>query len=349
VRWRLPLERKPADAIDPELHEEVYDSEEGLWGYFVEGAPALLTTNVCALCGLVNGAPCLMHALSFGEAGILLTPDVALRANHYAEVVLVAVPALASLGAAEVSLLRGLALSRECDALARALHDEEAPPQERASLAPPIAATESEGSGCGASFCGFYHDRDIFRWAERLEAHAQATPASRAVLRARHAIEASMRERGLLDTRVARGLRCEAWLNVLRHGDFLRLHDHEGAIPRAPAGCTCRPGRQRRRAAGLRGGAAPSSPPAKPPPPAARASGASSTTSCARERAGARSSRAACTTRCCPSTCRSTGQAGGRGRVADDAHFPLVQLPVRPDFGGQRCGRSGRVAMLTRT
>jgi hypothetical protein len=156
----------------------------------------------------------------------------------------VAVPALASLGASDVSVLCDLALSRECDALERALHDEGTAPHEQAPIIPPSASTEGEGSGCGASFCGFYHDRDVFAWADRLAAGAQATPASRAVVRARHAIESAMRECGLLDTSVERAVRCEAWLNVLRHGDFLRLHDHAGAlvsgvcwlhVPAAPA------------------------------------------------------------------------------------------------------------------
>jgi hypothetical protein len=93
VRWKLPLEPKSASAVASELLEELYDSEEGLWGYFVEGAPALLATNVCALRGLVNGAPCLMHTLSFGAAGIPDVLDAAMRANIYAEVVLDEPPA----------------------------------------------------------------------------------------------------------------------------------------------------------------------------------------------------------------------------------------------------------------
>jgi energy-coupling factor transporter ATP-binding protein EcfA2 len=65
LRWKLPLNPTDALPIDPCLLDELYDNEPGLWGYFVQGAPALLTENVKSTRKLVNGSPCLLHSVTF--------------------------------------------------------------------------------------------------------------------------------------------------------------------------------------------------------------------------------------------------------------------------------------------
>lgn len=134
---------------------------------------------------------------------------------------LVTVPALGSIGAAETHALCELALAHECESLERSL-----------VAADQGLELDSDGDACGASFCGFYREHDIFAWADRLEAQAASTPASRAVRLARGEIEAAMAGADVEPLRPTGGgpMRCEAWLNVLRHGDFLRLHDHSGAL-----------------------------------------------------------------------------------------------------------------------
>uniref|UniRef100_A0A7R9UXG5 Prolyl 4-hydroxylase alpha subunit Fe(2+) 2OG dioxygenase domain-containing protein n=1 Tax=Diacronema lutheri TaxID=2081491 RepID=A0A7R9UXG5_DIALT len=119
---------------------------------------------------------------------------------------------------ATIGHLCELALSHECDALEK---------QMCADDADDGRAEEGHGDGraCGASFCGFYHTRDILAWAQQ----AEPSEASRSVLEARRAIEAALEDAGVR-LREEPTVRCEAWLNVLRHGDFLRLHDHAGAL-----------------------------------------------------------------------------------------------------------------------
>lgn len=132
---------------------------------------------------------------------------------------LITVPAASSIGASETHALCDLALAHECESLERSLEADH-------------GELDRDGDACGASFCGFYRERDIFTWADDLEAQAAATPASHAVRLVRGAIEAAIAGEGVqpLLPVGASPMRCEAWLNVLRHGDFLRLHDHSGAL-----------------------------------------------------------------------------------------------------------------------
>ena len=129
--------------------------------------------------------------------------------------------ALASLERPHVDLLCARALAHECEALEqRAANDDDRQASD--------AHADSDGRVCGASFCGFYHERDVFSWAERCRAEERTTPTSRAVDALRCAVEAMIVAEGVpLHTHP---VRFEAWLNVLRHGDFLKLHDHAGAL-----------------------------------------------------------------------------------------------------------------------
>jgi hypothetical protein len=69
VRWRLPLTKKSAASIGClAKQQQLYEDEEDLWGYFVEGAPVILTENIRSARGLVNGAPGLLDSLDFGGA-----------------------------------------------------------------------------------------------------------------------------------------------------------------------------------------------------------------------------------------------------------------------------------------
>ena len=66
IRWRLDLGSKDISAcIAAHVRDELYESEEGLWGYFVEGAPAHMTDAIRSTRKLVNGTPCLLDSLTF--------------------------------------------------------------------------------------------------------------------------------------------------------------------------------------------------------------------------------------------------------------------------------------------
>ena len=70
VRWRLPIaDEAGLNLSDAEL-SSIYDSEPGLWGYFVEGMPVHLTKNIRPVRKLVNGSPGLQHSLSFENGDV---------------------------------------------------------------------------------------------------------------------------------------------------------------------------------------------------------------------------------------------------------------------------------------
>ena len=71
VRWRLEL-YNDAVLADVDDIDAIYDNEPTLWGYFVRGAPCLLTKQIKSVRRLVNTTPCLMEELHFGENG---TPE----------------------------------------------------------------------------------------------------------------------------------------------------------------------------------------------------------------------------------------------------------------------------------
>lgn len=142
---------------------------------------------------------------------------------------LVIEPVLAALSEETIGRVCELALLHECAALeqqVRARQEDIAADSFARQSSTPMADADTDGRACGASFCGFYHSRDVFTWAAR----AEPSDASRAVLEVRHAIEHAVRAAGTPLSADGELVRCEAWLNVLRHGDFLRLHDHAGAL-----------------------------------------------------------------------------------------------------------------------
>ena len=69
VRWRLELYNN-AVLADVDDIDDIYDNEPTLWGYFVRGAPCLLTKQIKSVRRLVNTTPCLMEDLIFGEYGM---------------------------------------------------------------------------------------------------------------------------------------------------------------------------------------------------------------------------------------------------------------------------------------
>ena len=71
IRWRLDM----VDEIDNKLlRDDVYDDEDHLWGYFVEGAPVNLTENMSSTRGLVNGSAGILDSLSF--VGGVIPPEL---------------------------------------------------------------------------------------------------------------------------------------------------------------------------------------------------------------------------------------------------------------------------------
>ena len=71
IRWRLDM----VDEIDNKLlRDDVYEDEDHLWGYFVEGAPINLTENMSSTRGLVNGSAGILDSLSF--VGGVIPPEL---------------------------------------------------------------------------------------------------------------------------------------------------------------------------------------------------------------------------------------------------------------------------------
>ena len=64
IKWKKPLPRK-YDSLDDSVRQNMYIHEINLWGYFVEGAPVLLSCNIKSVRKLVNGSPGLLHNLTF--------------------------------------------------------------------------------------------------------------------------------------------------------------------------------------------------------------------------------------------------------------------------------------------
>eukprot|EP00959_Pyramimonas_sp_CCMP1952_P007185 150318-Pyramimonas_sp.AAC.1 len=70
ITWKCPLTGKAAELLDRSDLDELYDNEPGLWGYFVRGAPAMLTENIQPTKFLVNGACGYMRSLTLqGDLG----------------------------------------------------------------------------------------------------------------------------------------------------------------------------------------------------------------------------------------------------------------------------------------
>ena len=66
--WRLNIIRPEDTWCTPEELGAIYGNELAtLWGYFVEGAPALLIEGFISVRGLVKGTPGLLDSLSFTD------------------------------------------------------------------------------------------------------------------------------------------------------------------------------------------------------------------------------------------------------------------------------------------
>jgi hypothetical protein len=69
VKWRLPLTKQQQRCMPSHCDiEKLYASEPGMFGYYVDGSPVLLSHTIKATRKLVNGSPGLMHSLSFEGA-----------------------------------------------------------------------------------------------------------------------------------------------------------------------------------------------------------------------------------------------------------------------------------------
>ena len=68
VKWKTQLTGRAAELLNQEDQDGLYEEEPGLWGYFVRGAPAMLTENIQPTKLLVNGACGHMHSLTFSES-----------------------------------------------------------------------------------------------------------------------------------------------------------------------------------------------------------------------------------------------------------------------------------------
>ena len=71
IKWRIPVAFIVKGGADERrVYDELYEHEPGLWGYYVEGAPAYMTETICAPRKLVNGSPVLLRSLVF-DAGVV--------------------------------------------------------------------------------------------------------------------------------------------------------------------------------------------------------------------------------------------------------------------------------------
>ena len=92
VRWPLAVVARQAAAMDVSELAELREHEEGMWVYFVVGAPCMIVDNINPAMGAANGTRATFHSLSFAEGR---APDEladAERRGGYHEVVLDAPP-----------------------------------------------------------------------------------------------------------------------------------------------------------------------------------------------------------------------------------------------------------------
>ena len=69
VMWKMELVGRQFESMTDGQLKELFENEPGLWGYFVRGAPAMLTQNIQPTKILANGSMGFMHSLTFqGEA-----------------------------------------------------------------------------------------------------------------------------------------------------------------------------------------------------------------------------------------------------------------------------------------
>ena len=82
LRWRKTVDL-PSFSVDD--MDDLFDDHASLWQYFVLGAPAVLTHNVNAPCGLANGTACILHSVSFPEANGTDTQRIVALEQRYRE------------------------------------------------------------------------------------------------------------------------------------------------------------------------------------------------------------------------------------------------------------------------
>ena len=91
MRWKAPLVGKEAERLDSDTLTELLEEEQGLWQYFVRGAPCMLLQNIQPTKALANGSMGHMHSLTFADG----TPPLLAAAEatqRYAVVELLAAP-----------------------------------------------------------------------------------------------------------------------------------------------------------------------------------------------------------------------------------------------------------------
>ena len=69
IKWRLKIKDEAA-GLSSDLLSKLYDDETNLWGYFVEGAPVMLTETLKSVRKLVNGSPGILDSLSFNDSSL---------------------------------------------------------------------------------------------------------------------------------------------------------------------------------------------------------------------------------------------------------------------------------------
>ena len=69
-KWRLTVVGTNSSQVSPPVHllDDLYNTEPALFGYFVKGAPVLLTQNIQATRHLVNRTRAIMHSLMLRDA-----------------------------------------------------------------------------------------------------------------------------------------------------------------------------------------------------------------------------------------------------------------------------------------
>ena len=81
-KWKLKI---ADNEVDEKLHVGLYKEEPTLWGWYVRGAPVLLTENVKSTRGLVNGTPGVLDSLTFKGEGTDVAIDAQLEQARDAE------------------------------------------------------------------------------------------------------------------------------------------------------------------------------------------------------------------------------------------------------------------------
>ena len=91
-KWKLQLQGDVGVVMPASALDELYRTEQGLWGYFVAGAPVLLTDNIRSTRKLVNGSPALLDSLTFREGQLPGEVAAAYRSGGFKVVELAEAP-----------------------------------------------------------------------------------------------------------------------------------------------------------------------------------------------------------------------------------------------------------------